>query len=244
MKAMTDKRVQYGILGALLLVAMTGCSSAVDAVCQVQGTGTGGYVVKFTRVGSASSPACDVQAKTPAGFSDVWVIEQYGRASDGAIAMTSVQMAPPDTSQPNATIYSKGKFNAIYPDSSQLCTVPTMTDMTDLGGAAVLQYSALTMQFLSTAYYQGTQFKGTVTVTRGGCTANYTTQGLSPTVGCTAGGNDCDPFRKPLNSGIQSNYNQGCVTDSWTTEATAFLGPADGVCFLKAEFPSLGSYSP
>ena len=182
-----DKRAQYGVLGALLLVAMTGCSSAVDAVCQVQGTGTGGYVVKFTRVGSASSPACDAQDSTPAGFSDVWVIEQYGKATDGAIAATSVAMAPPTDSDPSSSVYSKGKFSAVYPDSAQICTVPTMTNMTDLGGATVLQYSTITLEFLSTALYTGTEFKGTVTVTRNGCTANYTTQGLSPTVGCTVG---------------------------------------------------------
>lgn len=242
---MKDKRAHYGVLGALLLVAATGCSSQVDAVCQVQGTGTGGYVVKFTRTGAASSPACDVQANTPAGFSDVWVLEQYGKASDGAISATSVQMAPPDDSEPNASIYAKGKFTAIYPDSNQLCFAD-LTDMTTLaanGGATVLQYSQIKLTFLSTAFYQGTQFKGTVTVTRNGCTANYTTQGLSPTVGCATNA-DCDPFKKPVSSGIQSNYNQGCITDSWATEAAAFLDVGDGVCFLKADFPSLGSFTP
>jgi hypothetical protein len=241
---MTDKRAHYGILGALLLVAMTGCSSQVDAVCQVQGTGTGGYVVKFTRVGSASSPACDAQANTPAGFSDIWVMEQYGKASDGALSMTSVQMAVPADSEPNASIYAKGKFTTIYPDSNQLCFA-NLSDMTTLaanGGATTLQYSKIAMTFLSTAYYQGTQFKGTVTVTRNGCTADYTTQGLSPTVGCDTNA-DCDPFKKPVSSGIQSNYNQGCVTDTWTTEAQAFFGTA-GACFLKADFPSLGSFTP
>jgi hypothetical protein len=242
---MTDKRAHYGVLGALL-VAMTGCASQVDAVCQVQGTGTGGYVVKFTRVGSASSAACDVQAKTPAGFSDIWVMEQYGRASDGALSMTSVDpaMAPPADSEPNASIYAKGKFTTIYPDSNQLCFA-NMTDMTALaanGGATALQYSKLALTILSTAFYQGTQFKGTVTVTRGGCTADYTTQGLSPTVGCDTNA-DCDPFKKPVSSGIQSNYNQGCVTNTWTTEVQGFFGTA-GACFLKADFPSLGSFTP
>lgn len=267
---MTDKRAHYGVLGALLLVALTGCSSAVDAVCQVQGTATGGYVVRFNRVGAASSPACDVFGSTPASFSDVWIIEQYGKATDGALAMTSAApaMAPPDDSEPNSSVYSKGKFSAVYPDSNQLCTVPTMTDMTALaanGGATALQYSALTMQFLSTAFYTGTQFKGTVTVTRNGCTANYTTQGLSPTVPCSENA-DCDPFKKPVSSGIQSNYNQGCYIaysldetdpdnpvkvrngpEQWAAEAAdyGFIddGTNLGVCFFNAEFPSLGQFT-
>ena len=259
---------RYGVLGALLLVAATGCSSQVDAVCQVQGTGTGGYVVKLTRVGSASSPACDVFGKTPASFSDIWIMEQYGKASDGALSATSYQMAPPDDSEPNASIYAKGKFTTIYPDSNQLCFA-NLTDMTTLaanGGANTLQYSAITLTFLSTAFYQGTQFKGTVTVTRAGCTANYTTQGLSPTTGCSANA-DCDPFKKPVSSGIQSNYNQGCHIaysldetdpknpvkvlngpDQWAAEAANYPfiddGTNIGVCFLNADFPSLGSFTP
>jgi len=254
--ALMNKWVIFGSLGALLVV-VAACSQS-PTPCQLQGSATGGYVVKLTRNGPASSPACDVAAATPAQFSDVWVFEQY---TDQNIAMKSAQIAHPPTSQPNSPVYAKGKFTSVDPDNSNpsLCKVATMsTESNGLAGSALLTYTLANLQFLSGTAFLGTEFAGDTAVQRGGCSANYTVQGLSPTVGCDAAGDGlCDPFHQPFSSGIQSNYNQGCHIwnidlpdggtqpgpDTWAEGAGAFLG-FNGVCFFNAAFPSLGSYTP
>ena len=235
-----DKRFVLLAVGALAMLA-TGCSQSLTP-CQLQASATGGYVVKLTRVGAASSPACDADTATPAIFSDVWVFDQY---TDRLIVGKSVLIPHPATSVPNSPVYGKGHFTTDLPDNSspRICKVDTLTTMTN-GEAApdLLSYAVTNMQFLSGTDFLGTEWKGDVVVNRGGCTANYTAQALAPPVGCEEAA-DCDPFHQPFSSGIQSNYQQTCVLDTWTAGAAGFLG-SSGVCFLTAEFPSLGAFQP
>jgi hypothetical protein len=235
-----DKRFVLLAVGALAMV-VTGCSQSLTP-CQLQQSATGGYVVKLTRVGGATSPACEDAAATPPIFSDVWVFDQY---LDFLIVGKSVVIPHPPTSEPNSPVYGKGHFTTELPNDSspRICTVDSLTTMTNgLSGAALLSYAVTDMEFLSGTEFLGTEWKANAVVERGGCTASYTVQALAPPVGCEEAA-DCDPFAQPLGSGIQSNYQQTCVLDAWTADAAAFLG-SSGVCFLTAEFPSLGAFQP
>jgi hypothetical protein len=232
---------------AALLVAAAvvgaGCSQS-PTPCQLQQSATGGYIVKLTRT-STPTAGCDVDDGTPAIFSDVWVFDQY---TDQLIAVKSVQVAAPVDSEPNSTVYGKGKFTTHDPDSSSpsLCKVASLNRMsnetTKAAGDPLLAYTATNMQFLSGTDFLGTEFSADVHVERGACVADYTLQALSPPVACDAAA-DCDPFKKPFSSGIQSNYNQTCITDAWTAFAAGYYG-GTGVCFLTDAFPSLGSFQP
>jgi hypothetical protein len=222
-------------------VVGAGCSQS-PTPCQLQQSATGGYVVKLTRNGNASSPACDADDATPAIFSDVWVFDQY---TEDLVAVKSVNIPHPTDSEPNSVRYGKGKFTTVLPDNSNpsICTVASLNRMTnELTGNAMLAYTATNLKFLSGTDFLGTEFEADVHVERGGCAADYTLQGLAPPVGCDVA-EDCDPFHKPFSSGIQSNYHQTCITDTWTAGATDFLG-GTGVCFLIDPFPSLGAFVP
>jgi hypothetical protein len=235
-----DKRFVLLAVGSLAMV-LAGCSQSLTP-CQLQQSATGGYVVKLTRVGAASSAACDTATKTPAIFSDVWVFDQY---TDRLVVGKSVAIPHPATSIPDSPVYGKGHFTTELPDNSspRICKVDTLTTQTNgLAGAALLSYAVTNMEFLSGTDFLGTEFKADATVQRGGCTGTYTVQALSPTVGCETSA-DCDPFKKPFSSGIQSNYNQTCILDAWTADAADFLGTS-GVCFLTDAFPSLGAFQP
>jgi hypothetical protein len=236
-----DTRFAVLLLAAAVMGA--GCTQS-PTPCQLQQSATGGYIVKFVRNGNAAA-GCDVDTGTPAQFSDVWVFDQY---TEQLIAVKSVQVPHPDNSEPNSTVYGKGKFATVNPDSSNppICKVASLNRMSneETKGAAdpLIAYTVTDMQFLSGTDFLGTEFAATVHVERGTCAADYTAQALSPPVACSAN-EDCDPFHKPFSSGIQSNYHQTCITDHWTAFAADYFG-GDGVCFLIDAFPSLGAFAP
>jgi hypothetical protein len=236
-----DTRFLVVLLAAAVVGA--GCTQS-PTPCQLQQSATGGYIVKFTRSGNATA-GCDVDTGTPAQFSDAWVFDQY---TDQLIAVKSVQVAAPVASEPNSTVYGKGKFATVDPDNSNpsICKVASLNRMsneeTKAAADPLLAYTVTNMQFLSGTDFLGTQFSADVHVERGACAADYTAQALSPPVACDAA-EDCDPFHKPFSSGIQSNYHQTCITDPWTTFAAGYYG-GDGVCFLIDAFPSLGAFAP
>jgi len=247
----------FAVLAVATAVVVAGCTQS-PTPCQLQQSATGGYIIKLTR-GGAAAAGCDIDSATPGIFTDVWVFDQY---TDQLIAVKSVQVAHPADSDPNSTVYGKGKFTSVDPDNSNpsICKVASLNRMSNETTKApadpVLAYTVTNMQFLSGTDFLGTEFAADVHVERGGCAADYTAQALSPPVGCEAG-EDCDPFHKPFSSGIQSNYNQGCHIwnidlpdggtqpgpDPWGEGAGSYIG-TNGICFFNADFPSLGSFTP
>jgi hypothetical protein len=236
-----DTRFVVVLLAAAVVGA--GCTQS-PTPCQLQQSATGGYIVKLTRSGNATA-GCDIDTGTPAQMSDVWVFDQY---TDQLIAVKSVQVPHPADSEPNGIEYGKGKFTTADPDNSNpsLCKVASLNRMSNEQSKApadpLLAYTVTNMQFLSGTDFLGTEFSADVHVERGACVADYTVQALSPPVACDTAA-DCDPFKKPFSSGIQSNYHQTCITDPWTAFAADYYG-GTGVCFLIDAFPSLGAFQP
>ena len=226
---------------AILVTALTGCESAVPAVCQIGTSFTGGYAVRLTRT-STSTPACDVATGTPAVIGDNWIFDPYAGADGTLIIGYSAHLGPadtgglPDPPDPNSALYGKGYFTSLYPDGEDNCTIDTfnMSNGTD-------SYAVTQMVWLNTAKYLGAEFKGNVHVIRGGCTADYTALAIWPPIACESN-DDCDPFAQPVGSGINPDFNQGCSFDPWTADLTG--DPAVGICFFNAEYPSLGGFSP
>jgi hypothetical protein len=232
----TMKRVSIFSL-AILVTALTGCESAVPAVCQIGSSFTGGYAVRLTRTGSASSPACDTADTTPAVFGDNWIFDPYAGADGTLIIGYSATLGLPDPPDPASALYGKGYFTALYPDGDDNCTINNfnMSDGAD-------SFAVTDMVWLNTSKYLGAEFKGNVQVARGGCTADYTALAIWPPVTCETD-DDCNPFGQPVGSGINPDFNQGCTIEPWTEALSG--DPAVGICFFKAEYPSLGgSFSP
>jgi hypothetical protein len=115
--------------------------------------------------------------------------------------------------------------------------------MSDDSSGTLLSYAVSDMEWLGGPAYQGAEFQTDVLVTVGSCTAAYTAQALSPTVGCDTD-EDCDPFKQPFSSGIPSGLEQECTSAPWTAVVTDYISsstgvPVTGVCFLRQRFPSL-----
>ena len=229
----TMKRVSISL--AILVTALTGCDSAVPAVCQIGSSFTGGYGVRFTRT-STPTAGCDIPDGTPAIFGDNWIFDPYAGAQGTLIIGYSATLGLPDPPDPQSALYGKAYFTALYPDGEDNCTMDsmTMTDGTDT-------FAATQLVWLSTANYLGAEFKANVTVTRGGCTADYTALAIWPPITCESNA-DCDPFAQPVGSGINPLFNQGCHIEPWTEAISG--DPAVGLCFFNADYPSLGSFTP
>lgn len=231
---------------AILVTAVTGCSSAVPAVCQIGSSFTGGYAVRLTRT-SAPTAGCDVPTGTPAVFGDNWIFDPY-KGADGTLIIgysLGLGLAAgledtgglPDPPDPNSPLYGKAYFTALYPDGDDNCTINNfnMSNGTD-------SYAVTQMVWLNTAKFLGAEFKGNVHVVRGGCTADYAALAIWPPITCETD-DDCDPYGQPVGSGINPDFNQGCTIEPWAAELSG--DPAVGVCFFKADYPSLGgSFSP
>jgi hypothetical protein len=238
--------MKTNILGAAALLAMvllaTGCPSAVQADCQTMPSAQGGYVLHFTRSGAAT-PGCETD--TPAEMSDVWVFDTL---FDSQIRAHSVLMPFPDVDTLPANLIGSGKFTTREADSNNRCKVESLTTMSDDSSGTLLSYAVGNMEWLGGPAYQGAEFQTDITVTVGTCTASYTSQALSPAVGCVDD-HDCDPFKQPFSSGIFSVFDQGCTTEGWTSGALAYLNDRDGttadptpyagVCFFRKPFPGL-----
>ena len=223
------------VLGLLALIAValltSGCPSTVQADCQTLPSAQGGYVLHLVRSGAAT-PGCDTQ--TPTELSDVWVFDTL---FDSQIRAHSVQMPFPDVDTLPPSLIGAGKFTNREADSNNRCFVDSLTPMSDTSTGTLLSYTAASMEWLAGAAYQGAEFQADVEMTVGACTATYHAQALSPAVGCETD-HDCDPFKQPFSSGIFSTFDQGCITDPWTSGAASYLG-STGVCFFHTPFPGL-----
>lgn len=218
-------------------VALVGCGTMTPADCQLQSSANGPYLIKFTQAGAATGGACTTE--TPDVFADFWQFDPFENRLIVAFSTQSTLPDPP-LGNPNDTIYGKGNFSEQFPDSNDLCTVPTLTTM-DLDGDGARTYAVTNLQFLETAIYLGTEFKGDVTYKNGACTRPYTMQAINPAHTC-ATKEDCDPFAQPISSGINSKYNTDCNLDTWATDASG--DPATGFCFFVADFPSNDGWKP
>ncbi len=230
----TMKRVSIFSL-ALLVTALTGCSSAVPAVCQIGSSFTGGYGVRLTRT-STPTAGCDTPDGTPAVFGDNWIFDPYAGADGTLIIGYSATFGLPDPPDPASALYGKGYFTALYPDGDDNCTIDNF-NMTN----GVDSYAVTQMVWLNTAKYLGAEFKGNVHVIRGGCTGDYTALAIWPPIACETNA-DCDPFAQPVGSGINPDFNQSCIHEPWTEVLTG--DPALGFCFFNEEYPSLGGFTP
>ncbi len=227
------------LVGAAVL-GLTGCGSMTAADCQLQSSANGPYVVKFTQAGAGTG--C-TPTTGPDVFADLWqfdpfenrLIVAFSRQSTLPIPPNNATPLPPD---PNLPIYGKGTFDAQFPDANDLCTVPTLSTMQV---TATRSFAVTNLQFLNTAIYLGTEFKGDVTYTNGACIRPYTMQALNPAVTCGTK-EDCDPFSQPFASGINSKYNTDCIKDAWATDYTG--DPDTGFCFFVGEFPSNDGWKP
>ncbi|HVP59318.1 MAG TPA: hypothetical protein VMT11_02045 [Myxococcaceae bacterium] len=215
------------------VLGLTGCGSMTAADCQLQSSANGPYLVKFSQAGALAT-GCTT-TNTPDVFADFWQFDPFENRLIVAFSKQSKLPSPPN---PSAAIYGKGNFSAQFPDASDLCTVPTLTTMQV---TATKSFAVTNLQFLSTAVYLGTEFKGDVTYTNGTCTRAYTMQALNPAVTCSTK-EDCDPFSQPFASGINSKYNTDCIMDAWATAASG--KPTVGYCFFVGEFPSNDGWKP
>jgi hypothetical protein len=216
-------------------VALVGCGTQTAADCQLQSSANGPYLVKFTQAGAATGGTCATE--TPDVFGDLW---QFDPFENRLIVAFSTQSALPSTPTPNDVIYGKGNFSDQFPDSNDLCTVPTLTPM-DLDGDGTRIFTVTNLQFLETAIYLGTEFKGDVSYKNGACTRAYTMQAINPAHNC-ATKEDCDPFAQPISSGVNSKYNTDCNLDTWATDLSG--DPATGFCFFVSDFPSNDGWKP
>jgi hypothetical protein len=236
------KRTVLTALVGAAVVGLTGCGTMTPADCQLQSSANGPYALKFTQAGAITGAGCTT-TETPDTFGDLWQFDPFeNRLIVAFSALNSTLPAPPN---PNDVIYGKGNFNAQFPDSSDLCTVPTLTTMQV---DANQSYATTNLQFLETAIYLGTEFKADVAYTNGACSRPYTVQALNPAHPCAAK-EDCDPFAQPFASGINSKFNTDCNKETWaTTLAEALIGSADyngeGLCFLVGAFPSNDGWKP
>jgi hypothetical protein len=227
-------------------VVLTGCPTQAPAPCQIQPSGNGPYTLKLTNTGAVTG-AC------PATMGDQWFFDNY---ANGLIAMVDFAtyingtISVPPFPDPTSSIYGRGTFSTSDPDSNDLCTLPTVNKFD--GPVPGSSWSVNNLSFLSTALYIGTQWKGDVTYyPPGGGTCSYKAQALNPSTACATNA-DCNPTSEPTNSGINSLYNQGCVTDDWAKAVAQpfienWLGGTyngEGMCFLLADFPSLGGFKP
>jgi len=227
---------RFTLIALVGAVALVGCGTMTPADCQLQSSANGPYLVKFTQAGAGTG--C-TPATGPDEFADFW---QFDPFENRLIVTFSTQSTLPDPplGNPNDTIYGKGNFSQQFPDGSDLCTVPTLTTMDVLGDGS-LTYAVTNLQFLNTAVYLGTEFKGDVAYKNGACTRPYTMQAIIPAVTC-ATKEDCDPFAQPISSGINSKYNTDCNKDAWATAASG--DPDTGFCFFVDPFPSNSGWQP
>jgi hypothetical protein len=216
-----------------LLLAVTGCGTAVQPECQMLPSAQGGYVLRFTRTAAA---AAGCEAQNPDETSDLWVFDTLANSQVRAHSIAMPYPDPPVDPLP-ANFVGAGVFTSREADSNALCHVASLTTMSDGSGATLLSYSVTDMESLGSAAFQNAEFKANVSVTSGACTAAYTVQALSPAVGCESDA-DCDPFKQPFSSGIFSTFDQGCHKDAWTAPVANYLG-ASGVCFFNQPYPSL-----
>lgn len=219
------------MLGALLL--LSGCPSPAPASCQTLPPAQGGYALHFVRTAAA---AAGCETATPAETGDIWIFDTI--ASSKVVVHAALSMPYPDLPAPTpAGVIGQGVFVNPEVDGNDTCQVASLTTMTQGSGASLLSYATRDMEWLGGPTYQGAEFKATVTVTSGTCTADYQVQALSPAVGCDSDA-DCDPFKQPISSGIFSVFDQSCKTDAWTQPLATSLG-FSGLCFFNKPYPSL-----
>ena len=214
-------------LGTIVaLVMLTGCASQAPAPCQIQSP-LGGvtYTVRLTNAGTAT-------ANCPAVFGDFWFMDVF---PGGVIVMRSAAVPLPKPSDPNSTVFGRGKFSSPDPDANDLCTIPAIERA--FQGPGGTTYNVTNLDFLSTALYIGTEWKADISYTNGAETCSYTALALWPSVDCDTTA-DCDPNTQPFPSGISNLYDQGCHTEPWA----AALSSKAGECFFNKEFPSLGGF--
>jgi hypothetical protein len=231
----SQRTMKTHALGIVAVIAVgllaSGCPSTVQADCQALPSAQGGYVLHLIRSGAAAA-GCDAQ--TPPEMSDVWVFDTL---FDSQIRAHSVAMPFPDVDTLPTNLIGAGKFTTREADANNRCFVTSLTTMSDTSSGTLLSYTTSNMEWLGGAAYQGAEFQATVAVTVGTCTATYSTQAMSPAVGCETD-HDCDPFKQPFSSGIFSTFDQGCITDPWTAAAATYL-QSTGACFFHTPFPGL-----
>jgi len=254
------RRIVVMALAAFMLVSAQACSSAEDVdSCVLQVAGFGGYAVKMTLQGTT--------AGCPATIGDVWYTDVSGGAQGTWIWNSGSDDTVSTTRPPSDPAFGRGKFTSTTPDADKICTMPTITPFVvrsaTPNSAPSGTYTVTNLRALGTPVYTGQEFEAVVTFTGGTCNGGtYVAQGMTPTLQCTADtAAICDPFAQPPNA-INTGFNQGCTLDSWAFSAavaqnkaidiyTNGTDPADipqpdpgtGVCFLRAAFPSLGSFS-
>src|SRR5215475_1191864 len=179
-----EKNMTQKILGAVLGIGAlltTACGSADLAPCQVLPSVQGGYVLKFTRNGTA--------AGCPAEFSDLWAMNNdYNQAIQGAhggvlIDYRSMTMPQPAVmpGPPNG-LFGYGHWDAEFTDSNASCTMPSFDAIRGASNAldgtttTTVTFSPTALTFLSGAAYQGAEFKATVGVVSGACNGSYSVQ--------------------------------------------------------------------
>jgi hypothetical protein len=224
-----DTTMRTTLLSVLFLV--TGCGSMAPPECQMLPSAQGGYVLRFTRVGSAA-PGCDTA--TPAETSDIWIFDTLANSEVRVHAALSMPYTGNEPDPLPAGLVGAGRFTQRDADSAGHCNVESFTAMSDGTG---LSYAVRNLEALGGAATQNAEWKAEVTMTVGACTAEYTVQALSPAVPCESDA-DCDPFKQPFSSGIFSVFDQSCKTDPWAAPVTTFFESA-GVCFFNQPYPSL-----
>jgi len=245
------KKAILGALAAVALLGGTGCSTQAPVACIFTTSGRGGYFVHLTHTGT--NAAC------PSDIGDIWAFDPYKNTGFNIIGKPLSFDWPADpgpvTSGPNP--YGYGTIPD-EPDANSLCTVPSLTTMTNPANGD--SYAVTNLTFYGRADVLGAVWKADVTVTNAACPGDtYAAEGMAPILTIlgnplTCGGTlnsppDTNPadFCASAASEIAPPIAATCNTDPWANSiaplANSVVGgtdvPGQGVCFMAKPFPSL-----
>ncbi|HUM10291.1 MAG TPA: hypothetical protein VLT82_05000 [Myxococcaceae bacterium] len=258
-------------LGALMVVSVQGCASATLPECAFQVPGFGGYAVKMTlKTPTTGCPASIGDVWYTEGYSNatLWIwnsgsddtVSTVRPASDPAFGQGTFKNPFPDPDG-TCTMESITPFvvRSTTPNSAPSGTY-TVTNLRSLGGAV---YSL--QEFEADVSFTGGTCTGGQYLAQGmappvQCTADAASAcdpSAQPPNAINAGFNQgCVTDGWAFSAAVAQNkandlYNcytesAGCVSgiDATHPELTPQPDPGTGLCFLKADYPSFGSYQP
>ena len=251
----------HSLAATSVLVAATALSTSCGDQPEVQCTASRStFAARYTKV-SGTGPCAElvgdllgVQAyvvdprNKGDGLNQV-AIKAQSTGNDETLGRNAVpQVLDPN---PDHRTFAIGKFNAIHPDASGICTVPEMSPAElDCGPvptnrapdpAIQVKHTWKNVRFLVTPALTGVAFEADLTYEQDGCVAEYKVTAISPAAWCDNGQLQpdqalCAPERDPANprfggSGISPEFATECMKDP-------SRDPQWLVCMPSGPFPS------